>query len=80
MMTAHRPGGVTIGHNADVELAAHITYGALLEAARPDLAALVCYFHNEDGTPYLEPLDEVTAQSLASIVRQAEAHWTECHA
>jgi|JI9StandDraft_1071089.scaffolds.fasta_scaffold71216_2 hypothetical protein len=21
-----------------------------------------------------------TAQSLASIVRQAEAHWTECHA
>ena len=51
---------------------ADITYGLLLEAGRPDLAELVSFHTNDDGTFYLEPLDEVTGVDL-ELMEKAEA-------
>ena len=49
--------------------AANIAYAALREVGRDDLADLVCFFIDVDGSVYLEPLDEVTCADLALIER-----------
>jgi len=53
-----------------------ITHAALLEAGRPDLADLVQFFENDDGSLYLEPMDEVSPADLKLMLRaEALAKW-----
>lgn len=54
------------------EVAAEVAYGALLEVGRRDLADLVMFHLDDDGTPYLEPMDDVAGADLELMVR-AEA-------
>lgn len=61
--------------NADpdnpVELVAEAAYGALVEVGRRDLALGFLTFADDDGTPYLEPLDpdELTDDDLKVLER-----------
>jgi hypothetical protein len=48
-----------------------IVYAALMEAGHPELAHGFLVFLNADGTPYVEPLDELDPADLA-IVEKAE--------
>lgn len=51
---------------------ADVAFGALLEAGRPDLAELVHVFTNDDGTFYIEPLDEVADPADVALIERAE--------
>lgn len=53
-----------------------ITYAALLEAGRPDLANLVQFFEDDDGSLYLEPMDEVSDLDL--IVMSKAVFLAQC--
>jgi hypothetical protein len=53
----------------DGDVAATVAHAALLEAGRPDLADLVRFFRNGDGSLYLEPLDEVAGDDLELMLR-----------
>jgi hypothetical protein len=55
-----------------MSLAAEVSYGALVEVGRLDLANLVQWFENDDGSLYLEPMDELSPDDLALMLR-AEA-------
>lgn len=46
-----------------------VTYAALQEVGRPDLANLVQFFEDDDGSPYLEPMDEVSAMDMEIMDR-----------
>jgi hypothetical protein len=50
----------------------NMVYAALMEGGRPDLAVNVLVFVEDDGTPYVEPMDELTGIDLA-IVEKAES-------
>jgi len=53
----------------DVEQIANITHAALLEVGRPDLAFLVSWSQDDDGSWYLEPLDDVADADLKLMLR-----------
>lgn len=53
----------------ELELAAQVSYGALLEAGRPDLALIAAWFTDDDGSIYIEPLDELEGDDLALVER-----------
>ena len=50
---------------------AAIAWAALREIGRDDLAELVQFFINEDGSLYLEPMDEVCDADL-ELMKRAE--------
>lgn len=54
---------------ADIVTVANVTHAALLEIGRADLAALVQFFPNGDGSWYLEPLDEVSDADYALMCK-----------
>lgn len=53
----------------DAQILADRVHMALMEAGRPDLAELVIVFENDDGTPYVELLDECEPDEVALIDR-----------
>lgn len=50
---------------------ADVAAAALREVGRPDLAELVQFFIDDDGSFYLEPMDEVFGTDLA-LMKRAE--------
>lgn len=54
---------------ADPPTVADVAYAALLEAGRPDLAELVAFHVDDDGTLYLEPLDDVAGADLELMLK-----------
>lgn len=54
-----------------IEVAAQIMYTALAEVGRTDLAEVALWFTNDDGSLYVEVLDDVEPAEL-SLIEQAE--------
>lgn len=54
---------------ARLALVADVSYGALLEVGRADLALLVQWFIDDDGSFYIEPMEELTSDDLALMER-----------
>ena len=50
-----------------------ICHAALMDVGRPDLAELVQFSVNDDGSEYLEPLDEVDDEDDWALMLRAEA-------
>jgi hypothetical protein len=51
---------------------ADVSHAALMDAGRPDLAALVQWFEDDDGLFYLEPMDELACEADAVLMMRAE--------
>jgi hypothetical protein len=51
---------------------ADVCHAALIEAGRPELAELVQFFYDDDGRPYLEPIDDVSDADWAVMKRAEE--------
>ena len=62
---------------AEVEAAAaeftNLVHAALMEGGRPDLAVEFLVFIEDDGTPYVEPMDELTGADLAIVSFEHES-------
>lgn len=48
---------------------ADVAHAALMEAGRPDLANLLMYFQEDDGTWYLEPMDDANLVDMELMIR-----------
>lgn len=52
-----------------IDVAAQVAYAALCEVGRRDLADLVLFFTDDDGSLYIEPMEDLNEADLALMSR-----------